>query len=90
MSTGWDQSPAVAMRWAQEWYQLSRSAIDEATGHYLQGCANLAMARSPLLAVEAMHQTQAALLSHSAYMLAEVIRLWRKQNTDLLVMRAEH
>ena len=90
MSTGWDQSPAVAMQWAQEWYQLSRSAIDEATGHYLQGCANVAMAHSPLPAVEAMLQTQAGLLSDSAHMLAQVSQLWHKQNTELFVTRAEH
>ena len=80
---------AVAM-WAQEWQRLSWTTINQALGHYLHGCANLAMTGTPQQALAALHKIQAVLLRHSAETFAEATRLWRKQNTELPVMPAEH
>jgi hypothetical protein len=49
-------------------------------GHYLRGCANVAMARTPLQAVMMVQETQTRLLRHSIDVFAESTRLWRKQN----------
>lgn len=76
--------------WAQEWPRLSWTTINQAMGHCLHGCANLAMTHTPQQALAALHKTQTVLLRHSAETFAEATRLWRKQNTALLVMRAEH
>jgi hypothetical protein len=48
------------------------------------------MARTPQQALAALHKTRAGLLRHSAAAFAEAARLWRKQSTELLVMRAVH
>jgi hypothetical protein len=48
-------------------------------GHYLHGCANVAMAPTPQQALVALYKTQAGLLRHSANTMAEAARLWRKQ-----------
>jgi hypothetical protein len=72
----------------QEWQRLSWTGIDQAMGHYLHGCADVAMARTPLQAIMALQETQTGLLRHSVQVFAEATRLWRKQNSDLLVMRA--
>jgi len=90
MITGLDQPASVTPEWAQEWHRLGWTAMNEATGHYLRGCADVAMARSPLLAIEAMQQTQSHLLSHSAHVFGDAIILWRKQYAELLDMRAKH
>ena len=90
MSIALEESASVTMSWAQEWHRLTWTAMNQATGHCLHGCADFAMARSPLLAIEAMQQTHTGLLRHSAHVFAEAIMLWRKQNTDLLAMRAKH
>jgi len=85
MSIGLDEeSVLVTTSWALEWHRLTRTAMKQATEHYLHGCADVAMARSPLLAIEAMQRTQTRLLGHSAHMFAEAITLWRRQNMDLL------
>ena len=89
MSIGLGQPDSVTAPWAHEWRRLIWAAFNQATGHCLQGCANVAMARSPLLAIEAMQQTQKRLCTHSAYVFAEAITLWRRQNSDLLV-RTKH
>jgi hypothetical protein len=59
-------------------------------GHYLRGCADLAMACTPQQALAALERTQTGLAKHSADTIAEATRLWRKQNTELLVVRAAH
>lgn len=64
----------------QEWQQLCWTAINQAIGQYLYGCADLAMARTPLDALAALHDTQTVLLKHLADTVAEAIRLLRKQN----------
>jgi len=50
--------------------------------HYLRGCANIVMARTPLQAIMALQETQTNLLRHSVHVFAESTGLWRKQNTD--------
>jgi hypothetical protein len=64
--------------------------MNQATGRYLHGCGGIAMAHTPRQALVALHRTQIGLLAHSAHALAQVNELWRKQGTELLVMRAEH
>jgi hypothetical protein len=59
-------------------------------GHYLQGCANVAMARTPLQAIMALQIAQMSLFKHSVHVFAEFTRLWHERNTDLLVMRTKH
>jgi hypothetical protein len=90
MSIATGQPVSAPVRLAQEWQRLSWTAINQAMGHYLHGCANIAMARTPMQAIMALQKTQTALLRHSVHVFAEATRLWRKQNTDLLVMRAKH
>ncbi len=90
MSIGPGQPISAAVRWAQELQRLGLTATSQAMGHYLHGCANLAMARTPQQALAALHDTQTGLLRHSADTIAEATRLWRKQNTEPLVMRAAH
>ena len=68
---------------------MSWAAINQAMGHYLNGCADVAMTRTPRQVLTALRKAQTGLLSHSADTLAEVTRLWRKQNAELFVMRAE-
>ena len=74
----------------QEWQRLSWAAINQAMGYYLHGCANIALARSPRQAWLALRKTQTGLLGHSARTIVDAMKLWRKQNRELLVMRAEH
>jgi hypothetical protein len=50
--------------------------------HYLRGCANVAMARTPHQALTALHELQTVLLRYSADTFADATRLLRKQNTD--------
>ena len=90
MSIGPGQPISPAVWRAQEWQRLGWTVINQAMGHYLRGCANVAMARTPQHAVAALHQTQTSLLRHSADTFAQVARLWRKQNTDLFVIRVAH
>ncbi len=71
-----------AARWAYEWQRLSRSAIDQGMGHYLRGCANIAMAHSLPDAWVALRETQDAMIRHSADMFAEAIELWRRQSGE--------
>jgi hypothetical protein len=87
MSIGPGQSLSAALRWAQEWQRLRLTATNKAMGQYLHGCAKLAMARTPQHALVALHETQSDLLRHSAGTIAGATRLWRKQNTELIVMR---
>jgi hypothetical protein len=68
---------------------LSWTATNQAMGHYLSGCANVVMTRTPRHALAALHRMQTGLLNHSADTFAEVARLWRKQNTELFVTRVE-
>jgi hypothetical protein len=90
MSIATGQPVSAPVRLAPEWQRLSRTAINQAMGHYLRGCANVAMARTPLQAIMALQKTQTGLLRHSVHVFAEATRLWRKQNTDLLAMGAKH
>jgi hypothetical protein len=87
MNNGLGQPVTAAVSWSQEWQRLSWTAINQAMGQYLHGCANLAMARTPRQALTALHKTQTGLLRHSAATFAEATRLWNKQNTELLVLR---
>jgi hypothetical protein len=63
---------------AQEWQRLSLAATNQALGHYLRGCTDLVMARTPKQALAALHKTQTDLLRHSADTIAEAAKLWRK------------
>lgn len=81
MSIRRGQPISAAVVSAQEWQRLSWSAINQAMGHYLRGCANVAMTRTPQEALAALHETQTVLLRHSAETFVEATRLWRKQNT---------
>jgi hypothetical protein len=90
MSVAPGQPISAAVSWAQEWQRLSWTAINQAMGHYLHGCANLAMTHTPQQAVAALHKTQTGLLRHSVDTVAEATRLWHKQSSELLVMQAEH
>ena len=70
----------AAVNWVQDWQRFSLTAANRAMGHYLHGCANLAMARSPQHALVALHKTQMDLLRHSVDTIAEASSLWRGQN----------
>jgi len=63
----------------QEWQRLGWNATSQAMGHYFQGCASLAMTRTPRQALAALHAIQTGLLRHAADTLAEATRLARKQ-----------
>ena len=67
-----------AARWAQQLQRLNSTAANQAIGHCLRGCANLAMARTPKQALAALHKTQTDLLRHSADTIAEAAKVWRK------------
>src|SRR5436190_21379412 len=67
---------------AQDWQRLSRNAIDKGMGHYLRGCANVAMARTLPEAWAALFEAQDTLVRHSAGAVAEAIQLWRKHGRD--------
>ena len=71
---------SVSVTWAQEWQRLSRTAIDQAMRHYLRGCANVAMARTPWQALMALQETQISLLRYSVHVFDESTSLWRKQH----------
>lgn len=91
MSIGLDEeSASVTISWALEWHRLTRTVMKQASEHYFHGCAEVAMARTPLLAIEAMQQTQTQLLRDSARVFGDAIMLWRKQYTDLLVMQTKY
>jgi hypothetical protein len=79
--------PAVGQ--AQEWQQLGWMATNQAIEHFLRGCADVAMARTPQQSLAALHETQTSLLRHSRDTLAEIARLWHQQNADLLGIGAE-
>ena len=79
--------PAVGQ--AQQWQQLGWMATNRAMEHFLRGCADVAMARTPQQSLAALHETQTSLLRHSHDTLAEIARLWHQQNADLLGIRAE-
>jgi hypothetical protein len=70
MSTGPNPPISRAIRSAQDWERLSSIAIDRAIALYLHGCAEVAMARTPMEALAALLETQAAVLRH----FAEVLR----------------
>jgi len=77
-----DSPVPSAARWAQEWQQLGRTAMDRGTGNYLRGCASVAMAHTLPEAWVALHEAQRMLVAHSAAAFAEAIELWRKQNSE--------
>lgn len=79
----------VAVGPLQEWQQLSRTAISQAVGQYLHGCADLAMARTPEQALAALHRMQTDVLRRSTDTFAEAARLWHKQNADPHILQAE-
>ncbi len=76
------QPIAAAIQWAHEWQRLSWTMTNQALGHYLRGCASVAMTRTPQQALAALHKTQTDLLRNSADTFAEVARLLRKQNIE--------
>ncbi len=80
MSTGPELPIPCAIRLAQEWQRLSRTAINRAIVLHLRGCADFAMARTPMEALAALHETQAVLLRHSAGAFVQAAELWRRQN----------
>jgi len=90
MGTAPGQPISATVRWAQEWQRLSWATTNQAMGHYLEGCADIALARTPLQALAALHKTHRGLLGHSTVALAEAARLWRKQNTELFASRVKH
>lgn len=63
----------------QAWQRLAWAETNQATTCYLQGCAIIVLARSPQQAAAAWHETHAALLRHSARVLAGAVRLWSEQ-----------
>ena len=79
MGTGLGHSTFTAGRWLHKWQRLTWTATHQAMGHYLDGCANVALARTPLQALAALHKTHASLLVHSAQILANGAKLWRGQ-----------
>ena len=79
MSIGPGQPISPAAWRAQEWQRLGWTAINQAMEHYLRGCANVAMTRTPQQALAALHKMQTSLLRHSGDTFAQVARLWRKQ-----------
>lgn len=89
MSTGPDLPISCTVRWAQEWHQLSWISISRAMAHHLEGCANVAMARTPLEALAALHETQAVLIRHSAGVFVHAAKLWRKQSSKRVRTRSE-
>ena len=78
MSIGSGQPGSAAVKWTQQLQRFSLTATNQAMGHYLRGCANVAMARTPQQALAALHKTQTDLLRHSADTVAEAVKLWRK------------
>ena len=82
MSSAPVQPVTAAISRLREWQQLYWTATNHAIGHYLHGCADLAMARTPRQALAAVRKTQRGLLKHSADTIAEATWLWRKQNTE--------
>jgi len=78
MSIESDQLLSDAVQCAQQLQRLNVIAVHQAMGHYLRGCANLAMARTPEQAMAALHKTQTDLLGHSARTIAEAAKLWFK------------
>ena len=68
--------------WGEDWQQLSRNAIDKGMGHYLRGCANVAMAHSLPEAWAALFEAQDTLIRHSAGAFAEAVELWREHGSD--------
>lgn len=90
MSIGRGQPISAAVAWVEEWQRLSLTLTNHVMGCHLHGCANLVMARTPQRALEALHQTQTGLLEHSVDTIANVTRLLRKQNAELLVRSAAH
>ena len=78
MSVVQDQPASAAVKWTQQLQRFSLTATNQAMGHYLRGCANVAMARTPMQALAALHKTQTNLLRHSAATIAEAAKLWRK------------
>jgi len=54
-----------AVKWTQEWHRFSLTATNQTVVLYLNGCANLARARSPTCALAELNKTQIDLLRHS-------------------------
>ncbi len=82
MSLGQAQATSGPLGWAQEWQRFSWVALNQAVGLYLQGCATLAMTRTPQQAMAAVHKTHARLVTHSAEAIAEATRLWRRHDAE--------
>jgi hypothetical protein len=78
MSVVRDQPASAALKWTQQLQRFSLTATNQAMGHYLRGCTNLVMARTPQQALAALRKTQTDLLRHSADTIAEAAKLWRK------------
>jgi len=78
MNIGLGQTVTAAVGRLRELQQLSRTATNQAIGHYLHGCADLVMARTPHEALTALYKTQLALLRHSTDTFTEATRLGRE------------
>ena len=82
MSIGPGQPILATIRWAHGWQRLSWTTMNQAIGHYLQGCVNVAMARTPHQALAAVYETHAVLLRHSMQTFAEATRLRASGTTE--------
>jgi hypothetical protein len=86
MNLGPAQATSAPLGWAQEWQRFSWVAFNQAVGLCLQGCANLAMTRTPQQAMAAIHKTHARLLRHSAEAIAEATRRRRRHDAEFAQM----
>ena len=81
---------SATARWMQEWQRLSWATTNQAMGHLLKACADVALAGTPQQALVALHKAHTDLLRHSADTFDKATRLWHKQNAALLSARANH
>jgi len=89
MSIRPDHPIATAVARAQEWQRLSWSATSQGMGHYLHGCAHIAMTRTPKQALAELHKMQTVLLRHLVATCAEATKFWREQTAELLVIQTK-
>jgi hypothetical protein len=90
MGIGAGQTGHRADRSVQAWQRLFRTATNQALGHYLHGCAGVAMARTPQQALAALHRTQTTLLRHSANTFVAIAKLWGEQSIDRFAAVTKH
>lgn len=78
MSIGSGKPISPALGWVQEWQRLCRTALNRSMGHYLQGCADVAMTRTPHQALAALQKMQAGLIRHAVDTTIHVTGSWRR------------